>query len=139
MRRKFLAKALSKTAVLGVMLSLACSSGVFAYQSSHVSGSAPVRGGYMDDYNVSHSIEGNVNCSGTIAWEEGIACWVVDATFDASASIDGAGVSLDASEPITIRGNVAYRRFKINNSNKYVKGILTCDDYGDSSISGTVE
>ncbi len=107
---------------------------VFAAQTSTVSRSSGVKGTYLDSLNIQHCVTGNISCTGTIAWEEGIAGWIVDASFSASAEVDGGGVSLDGSSPMVNNGSSAYRKFYINNSSHYIQGVLTCDEYGQDGL-----
>lgn len=153
MRKGFWVKLLSKAAALGMLVSLACSTSVPAYQteqesetvaqieyqSVQVSESVPVKTWYMDDFNMIHCLSGEISCNGTIEWSEDTAGWISNVDFGAYLMLDDEPIALDDTGETVVHMNVAYKRFEINGSGLYVNAVLTCDEYGNYSVSGSID
>ncbi len=155
MKKGFVIKMLSKAAALGMLVSVVCSSNVSAYQSGEaletgikaqvgyqsgqVSESVPIKSGYMDECNIFRRIAGDVSCNGTVEWNEDIAGWISNVEFNAHVTVDGEEIPVNDTEEVVIHMNVAYKKFEINDSGKYLTAVLTCDEYGDYSVTWSID
>ena len=95
----------------------------------------PFSFGYMDDYNVSHSIRGTASVQANVGWDEGSSGWVISANFDRpDVTVDGNSIGIEYNSSTVYRGNMAYQEFELNNSGHYVIPYISCDEYGDTSF-----
>ena len=130
-------KKIAKVCALSAVFSLFLSVSAFAGQQTRrvEYNNEPCSFGYMDDYNVSHSIRGTASVQANVGWDEGSSGWVISANFDRpDVTVDGKSIGIEYNSSTVYRGNMAYQEFELNNSGHYVIPYISCDEYGDTSF-----
>ena len=130
-------KKIAKVCALSAVFSLFLSVSAFAGQQTRrvEYNNESFSSGYMDDYNVSHSIRGTASAQANVGWDEGYSGWVILANFDRpDVTVDGNSIGVEYKGDTVYSGSIAYQEFELNNSGHFVIPHISCDEYGDTSF-----
>lgn len=130
-------KKIAKVCALSAVFSLFLSVSAFAGQQTRrvEYNNESFSSGYMDDYNVSHSIRGTASAQANVGWDEGYSGWVISANFDRpDVTVDGNSIGVEYKGDTVYSGSIAYQEFELNNSGHFVIPHISCDEYGDTSF-----